>query len=58
MDAVRRLRKLNFDNLLCLASRNGADYGFKEYRKNGYKHPEITGYCIECESKGYSTAPK
>ena len=56
MDAIRKLKELNFADLLVLDHPDVANYGYSEYRANGYRHPRIVGYCIECERKGCSTS--
>jgi hypothetical protein len=52
MDAVRKLRRLNFADLLLLEHPDVAAYGYGDYKANGHHHPKIVGYCIECERKG------
>ena len=56
VDAVRKLKKLNFADLLILEHPDVANYGFNKYRQNDYRHPQIIGYCTECERKGCSTS--
>ena len=55
MDDMSALRRLNFKDLLVLDHEDVANYGYREYRANGYRHPRILGYCIECERKGCNT---
>ena len=56
MDAVRKLKELNFDSLLILDHPDVTNYSYGEYRRNGDRHPKIKGYCTECEKQGCSTS--
>lgn len=53
---MQRLRELNFNDLIYVAVPNITTYTFDQYRKNGYEHPSISGYCILCEEKGCNFA--
>ena len=53
---MESLRKLNFANLIHVGVPDLGHYTFDEYRKNGYEHTPITGYCTSCEEKGCSFA--
>jgi len=46
----KKLKELNFNKLLILDT-NIENYTFKDYAKNGYKHP-IKGMCTICEEEG------
>jgi len=56
MKALRKLRKLNFENLISVGVSDVTTYSFDEYKNNGYKHPCINGYCVSCEEKGCNHA--
>jgi len=56
MGAVGELKRLNFAELLVLDHPDVANYCFDDYRRNNYRHPQIVGYCTECEQKGFATA--
>ena len=51
-----RLRNLNFNDIIHVDTPNIAAYTFDQYRKNGYEHHPISGYCISCEKKGCNFA--
>lgn len=53
---LKNLRKLNFEKLIHIGVPDVEHYTFVEYRRNGYEHTPITGYCTSCEQKGCSTA--
>ena len=52
MEPMTALRNLNFDDLLILDRPDVSKYGFADYRENGYRHPQLRGFCVECERKG------
>ena len=53
---IEALRILNFRDLISLGIQNVSSYSFEEYRKNGYEHAPINGYCLSCEEQGFNTA--
>ena len=53
---MRELRRLNFRDLISIGVPDIDSYTFDEYRKNGYEHSPIDGYCIACEEKGYNVS--
>ncbi len=53
---IKQLRQLNFDKLISVSAQDVGAYTYDDYRRNGYEHKPITGYCISCEKKGYSIA--
>jgi hypothetical protein len=50
------LRKLNFNELISVGVPDVTSYTFDEYKKNGYEHTPINGYCTSCEEKGCNSA--
>ena len=50
------LKRLNFGELISVGVPNIDNYNFDDYRKNGYEHSPINGYCISCEEKGVNNA--
>ncbi len=53
---MNELRKLNFNELISVGVPDVTSYTFDEYKKNGYEHTPINGYCTSCEEKGCSSA--
>lgn len=53
---MNRLKRLNFSELISVKVPNIDKYNFDVYRKNGYEHSPMTGYCISCEEKGVNNA--
>ena len=53
---MKELRKLNFGELIKVGFPDIDNYTFNEYRRNGYEHSPIDGYCISCEEKGVNAA--
>lgn len=53
---MEALRKLHFERLIQIGVPDVEHYTFDEYRRNGYEHTPIIGYCTSCEEKGCSTA--
>lgn len=53
---MRQLRRLNFEDLISVGMPNVSEYTFEQYRRNGYEHTRIKGYCISCEEMGYNLA--
>jgi len=51
-----RLRRLNFQELITVGVPDVDFYTYEEYRKNNHEHPQITGYCVSCEEKGFNTS--
>ena len=47
-----KLRKLNFEKLISIDTPDVSSYSFDDYRKNGFEHKPITGYCVSCENQG------
>ena len=52
---MKELRKLNFEKLISVFTDVEA-YSYDEYRKNGYEHKAINGYCVSCEKKEWNHA--
>ena len=46
------LRKLNFEKLISVSVPDITTYTYDEYKKHGYEHTPINGYCTSCEEKG------
>jgi len=57
MDVITQLRQLNFADLLILDCPNAGEYGFAAYRANGFRHPKMRGFCVECEQQARSNSP-
>ncbi|RMG40628.1 MAG: hypothetical protein D6732_03140 [Methanobacteriota archaeon] len=53
---MKELRQLNFDKLISVGVPDVSAYTYDEYRRNGYEHRPITGYCLSCEKKGCNIA--
>ena len=53
---MSELRQLNFDKLISVGVPDVTTYTYDEYRRNGYEHKPITGYCISCEKEGCNIA--
>ena len=53
---MNELRKLNFNELISVGVPDVTSYTFDKYKKNGYEHTPINGYCTSCEEKGCSSA--
>lgn len=53
---MKELRRLNFMDLISIGVPDIDSYTFADYRKNGYGHAPIKGYCISCEEKGINTS--
>lgn len=53
---MNELRKLNFKDLISVGLQDVTSYTFDDYRKNGYEHTPIDGYCISCEEQGCNVA--
>ena len=49
---MNELRRLNFQDLISVGVPDTTSYTYDEYRKNGYEHTPINGYCVSCEEKG------
>jgi len=52
------LRRLNFQELITLGVPDVDAYTFDQYRKNGYEHRPINGYCVSCEKQGLNISPE
>ena len=50
------LRRLNFQDLISVGVPEIDSYTFEQYRKNGYEHTPINGYCVSCEQQGFNTS--
>jgi len=53
---LKALRRLNFDGIMQVGVPDVESYTFDEYRKNGYEHKPLRGYCISCERKNINTS--
>lgn len=53
-----KLARLNFSELIHIDNAEIESYTFDCYKKNGYKHEGITGYCISCEKNNCNVSPK
>jgi len=53
---LEALRKLNFEKLISIDFPDPSSYSFDDYRKNGFEHQRISGYCISCEHQGCNLA--
>lgn len=51
---LEKMRELNFQRLIRIGVPYVNHYTFEEYRRNGYTHRPISGYCTSCEEKGCS----
>jgi hypothetical protein len=54
---LRRLRELNFHELISVGVVDPCTYTFSDYEKAGYVHSGIAEYCVSCESKGCHVCP-
>ncbi len=48
---MTELRKLNFEKLISVGVPDITTYTYDEYKKHGYEHTPINGYCTSCEEK-------
>jgi hypothetical protein len=51
MQELHELRRLNFDKLLILKHPDVKNYSYREYKENNHQHPQIVGYCTQCEKE-------
>ncbi len=55
---LESLRELNFGQLIQLKDRDPATYTFDDCRKNCFTHPDVQGYCVECDRNGWHQSEK
>jgi len=53
---LKELKKLNFKELINIGVSDASSYNFNDYRRNGYEHKSIEGYCISCDTKNINHA--
>jgi hypothetical protein len=49
---VPALRRLNFLELIHYNLSNPSAYSFTDYKAQGFRHPDVLGYCTLCDSAG------